>query len=419
MKLERSAKIGNKLCKLTGNTEGVNIQQIQTLLDTAPVMFEEKCGKNVLYYAAKHRKTEVVELLLERRPELSSLWDPTDFLVGEEIDEGDVNKEGAEKEELIRVMHEKTERVLELLIRHDPRFIDQSTDDYYMNIIHHAASEGYHRLVKLILELQPELIDFSGGAEMHTPIQYATMHGGLEVVKCLLELQPELIDSVDEDGAGNLLHYACFKKAKTDVVKLLLQIKPSLIDAVNSDGKIALHIAAANGHGETVKQLIRAKPALINVVDSYCDRTALHWATLRRQEGVVKLLIQAHATIDAVDEEGNAPLYYASSKGASCIVKLLLPQSKLLFEDIIDILTKRFTSKAFELIVEHCKPLTMYLNNDIIHIVYECVIEPSIVKSEFLLRTQQDASELNSNLANSTMLDVKENIERSRPNGKG
>ena len=54
------------------------------------------------------------------------------------------------------------------------------------------------------------------------------------------------------------------------------------------------------------------------------SRTPLHYATLKEQEAVVKLLLESGADKEAKDQWGRTPLHFAASKGQEALVRLLI-----------------------------------------------------------------------------------------------
>src|SRR5205814_1919354 len=81
--------------------------------------------------------------------------------------------------------------------------------------------------------------------------------------------------------------------------------------------------SAANGHVEVVKLLLNAN-ANIEAVDNEYGRTPLSLAAENGHVDVVKLLLNVNANIEAVDiEYGRTPLSLAAENGHVDVVKLL------------------------------------------------------------------------------------------------
>ncbi|KAI8514586.1 Unconventional myosin-XVI [Branchiostoma belcheri] len=88
------------------------------------------------------------------------------------------------------------------------------------------------------------------------------------------------------------------------------------------DNRTALHVASVNGKTGVVKLLIQHGADV--EARNEADRTALHWASGQGQTGVVKLLIQHGADLEARDNDDRTALHWASRNGYTRIVELLI-----------------------------------------------------------------------------------------------
>ena len=98
-----------------------------------------------------------------------------------------------------------------------------------------------------------------------------------------------------------------------------------MIEGVVPKGFTGLHGAAFFGIVEVVPALLAMKEWDINATDTM-GRTALAWAAIRGNEGIVKILLQqTEVKVDTTDiEYGRTPLLWATNSGYEGVVKLLL-----------------------------------------------------------------------------------------------
>lgn len=87
-------------------------------------------------------------------------------------------------------------------------------------------------------------------------------------------------------------------------------------------GMTALHVAAKNGNSEETEKLLQAG-ASINAIDDDSD-TPLYIASKWGHSEIVKTLLEKGANINTVNKIKKTPLYIASENGHQSIVQLLL-----------------------------------------------------------------------------------------------
>ena len=161
-----------------------------------------------------------------------------------------------------------------------------------------------------------------------------------ELCSILLEHNAK-VDAVDKDG-NQPLHLA-WKQWHTATVGLLLshgadvtalnkhQRKP--LDLANESvlkscevhyGNHALHVAAQNGHIQTVQLLVDCG-ADVNALNEY-GQTSLHTAAGEEKDSpeLCSILLEHNAKVDAVDKDGNQPLHLACKQWHTATVRLLL-----------------------------------------------------------------------------------------------
>lgn len=161
--------------------------------------------------------------------------------------------------------------------------------------LHWAAAKGHLGLVRLLLD-RGFCVDMRASTHGTTALHYSAMHGHSAVVKLLLErgaavdvrdhVFKETAPPDDTQRAGNRL--------------------------VNLHGMTPLHYAAAMGQKDVVRLLLDAG-ASIEERELVNLRTVLIVAAFCDQPGVVKVLLERGADITAVDRDGWSARNYAEA----------------------------------------------------------------------------------------------------------
>lgn len=74
-----------------------------------------------------------------------------------------------------------------------------------------------------------------------------------------------------------------------------------------------IHEAAREGKLDVVKRLLEQKRNLVDEPDMDYKATPLYWACLNNQAVIVEMLIDKGAKVNAMADDGNTPLHYAST----------------------------------------------------------------------------------------------------------
>lgn len=99
-----------------------------------------------------------------------------------------------------------------------------------------------------------------------------------------------------------------------------------ILNISDNQGLTALHVAAANGHAETISLLLKLG-ASISAKD-VSKATALHHAAISGSAAAVDVLLSAGATVEAQEEKGLTPLHLAAAHGRVEVAKLLIEKGK-------------------------------------------------------------------------------------------
>lgn len=163
----------------------------------------------------------------------------------------------------------------------------------------------------------------------------ASTNGSLEVVRLLLE-KGVTLDAADTTGLTPLIAAAAVDD--TEVAKLLLEKGADPNAGGERPARHALSAAASNGN-VALTRLLLARGAKINAATSPLaggtvkngpiqsgSVTALHAAVVGGNQEVVKILLDAGATVDPLDVRGMTPLMFAvaTDRPSSTIVSVLL-----------------------------------------------------------------------------------------------
>ena len=143
-------------------------------------------------------------------------------------------------------------------------------DDKGFNVIHISAKEGSLDILKFFVDgryCNPDITDASG----RTPLYLSAQEGHLEIVEYLLDSpsynkpRVQLVDMPDSNG-NTALHAAC-SQGHPDIVSTIAGAYKSLnidIYSINDKRQTPLHLAAANGHVNTVDSLLSVTTGTTN-----------------------------------------------------------------------------------------------------------------------------------------------------------
>ncbi|KAB2069407.1 hypothetical protein ES319_A08G094000v1 [Gossypium barbadense] len=242
------------------------------------------------------------------------------------------------------------------LLEYNPRLARYSTFGARNSPLHYSAAQGHHEIVSLLLEsgVDINLRNYRG----QTALMQACQYGHWEVVQILI-LFGANIHRADYLNGGTALHLAALNGHSRCIRLLLADYIPSIPDCWNilknkskdkestsdfdesalrevinkpADGGVtALHMAALNGHVESVQLLLDlgASVAEVTVEDGTtidligAGSTALHYAACGGNAQCCQILIARGASITTTNVNGWSPLMVARSWRKSWLEEIL------------------------------------------------------------------------------------------------
>ncbi|HKA06229.1 MAG TPA: ankyrin repeat domain-containing protein [Gemmataceae bacterium] len=189
-----------------------------------------------------------------------------------------------------------------------------------ITLLHEAADRGQTETAKLLI---------GHGAEVdartnygYTPFQWAAQSGHLETVRLLIKSGAEI--------RGERGHVAMTAAAR-QVTAPRAERRPNdnarrreMIRFLHTQGvPIDLTAAIALGSKDRAAELLRDRPARAVEVEP-SGRPLLHRAIMLDHPEIVGLMLDAGASVDASDSDGDTTLHSAAFWGRDAIVKLLI-----------------------------------------------------------------------------------------------
>ncbi len=195
-------------------------------------------------------------------------------------------------------------------------------DQEGMTALHRAVAAGDDALVWYLLEkgADPGLANNDGCDCLHLAAQL----GHEKILKLLIDRG---VDTGRQDKKGQtVFHHAAQGggDGRVDMVRALVTRGARHLDVPDHSGLTALHLAARQGHGDTVQALVEGH-ADLDIQDEN-GFTALHHAVLGRLEpvNIIMSLVNGRANLDVHDHAGKTALIHAAQRGDAFTTLCLL-----------------------------------------------------------------------------------------------
>ena len=164
-----------------------------------------------------------------------------------------------------------------------------------------------------------------------SPLHWACAHGNLEQVKIISKLGAD-IGIIDVEGK-TALHFAATSSSSAPgkLLGVLVTMKTrgssSVLCWQDYEGRQPLHLAVISANPDMVAAIIRQTSCMINALDQR-DRTPLHYAAIHGQEDIVRLLLEAGAKSELLDEAGASAGHLAVQSGDEKTVKVFIEKDQ-------------------------------------------------------------------------------------------
>lgn len=195
----------------------------------------------------------------------------------------------------------------------------EAKDASMMTALHYASEEGHLSVIELLVSTSRVDIN-TPGSDRRTPLICGAAMGRLPVVQLLLRKKVS-IKSADDAGM-TALHWAAFN-GHTEIVGLLGQKKGPLA-VTNIAGRTALHLAVMNAQFAVVELLCRRDD--VSLLEARCESglTPLHYACIADNLDITKLLLATGSNIEEpTDGDQRRPIHIAAACGSMGLLNLL------------------------------------------------------------------------------------------------
>ncbi|KAL6636953.1 hypothetical protein ACP70R_024525 [Stipagrostis hirtigluma subsp. patula] len=156
-------------------------------------------------------------------------------------------------------------KIVEILLEKHPQLLDL-TDANGNTALHYAAQKNNSKLVELLLDRDKKLA-YKRNSDGQSPLHVAAHYGTADAMRALLRQCPDAAEMVDTAGR-NAFHVVAARD-KTNALRCLLKdVRPAvLLNRVDGKGNTPLHLAAEMSHVQSALLLLndsRVDPCVRN-----------------------------------------------------------------------------------------------------------------------------------------------------------
>ncbi|EED16830.1 ankyrin repeat protein [Talaromyces stipitatus ATCC 10500] len=293
--LNRSDASGSTALHLAASRGHVSVVEL-LVMEAIDIEAETRLGRTALWVSANNGHWHTTHTLLESRAKVNARADNQMTALHVAARQGDVE-------------------ISRLLVSYGADI--DARDASMMTALHYACEGGYVDVVELLLNNKAD-ID-GAGSERKTPLICAAANGKLMVVQMLLRRKSKF-RAVDEGGM-TALHWAAYN-GHVDIVDYLASQSRSFLVLTNRQGRTPLHLAAMNSQFAVVELLARKNCVLY--ARCAAGLNALHYACKADSIEIVRLLLTYGVDIESeIAVTQQRPIHISAGEGSVGLVRLL------------------------------------------------------------------------------------------------
>jgi ankyrin repeat protein len=185
-----------------------------------------------------------------------------------------------------------------------------------LTALHVASMYGHLESMAVLLQHGADINRNTASGE--TALYLATKHRRHQAIQLLIDHNASV---TAHTTTCSLMYLACERNAP-QVVSALVQSKCDVNGMDKSTDLSPLHIAASNGHYETVHHLLQLKAHVYG--RNAALETPLHLAARQGHLGVATALLERGALVNATNGQGYSPLHFAAIRGFKHLALMLI-----------------------------------------------------------------------------------------------